>query len=30
MVDGMRETIQTGDFSTYKNDFLLQYYGIIN
>jgi queuine tRNA-ribosyltransferase len=26
MVDKMRETIQTGDFNSYKNDFLTKYY----
>ncbi|MFA5888755.1 MAG: tRNA guanosine(34) transglycosylase Tgt [Candidatus Paceibacterota bacterium] len=26
MVDGMRETIQTGDFMAYKKDFLKKYY----
>jgi len=26
MVDGMRETMQTGDFQNYKKDFLKQYY----
>lgn len=26
MVDGMRETIQTGDFMAYKKDFLSRYY----
>ena len=26
MVDGMRETMQSGDFANYKKDFLRKYY----
>ncbi len=28
MVDSMRETMQTGNFETYKKDFLKDYYGV--